>query len=188
MQASEERQRSAREDPGRPPTLWSRRDLLTRSGWVLVLGSAGAAVVGALRVLFPRVSFAPPATVTLGDPEAFAIGQVVERWKQSHQLVLVREPAGFYALRAVCTHLGCIPNWSANQQVFHCPCHGSSFERDGANIDGPAPRPLERYAIHLNEAGQIVVNTAIRLRSERGEWDREDAYLKYPAGKGDDVT
>ena len=155
---------------------------------MLLLGSLGAAAAGALRMFFPRVSFAPPATVTLGAPEEFPVGRVDVRWKKSHQLVLVREPQGFYALRAVCTHLGCIPNWVANQEMFRCPCHGSVFERSGANVEGPAPRPLERYAICLDPAGQIVVDTAVRLRGERGEWSRDDAYLRYPADESHGVT
>ena len=172
----------------RKPTLWSRRDALTRTGWVMVLGSAAAATVGAIRMLFPRVSFAPPSTVTLGYPEEFAVGQVVDKWKTSHQLVLVREERGFYALRAVCTHLGCIPNWSASQQLFRCPCHGSTFAIAGHNLEGPAPRPLERFGISLDEAGRIVADTAIRLREERGEWDRDAAYLVYPARQDDGIS
>jgi len=145
-------------------------------------------MVGAIRMLFPRVSFAPPATVTLGHPEDFAVGQVVDKWKKSHQLVLVREEEGFYALRAVCTHLGCIPNWSSSQKMFRCPCHGSTFAVGGRNLEGPAPRPLERYAIFLDDAGRIVVDTAIQLREERGEWNREDSYLGYPAAKDDGIS
>ena len=41
--------------------------------------------------------------------------------------------------RAVCTHLGCTPNWLEAEQKFKCPCHGSGFYKDGINFEGPAP-------------------------------------------------
>lgn len=44
----------------------------------------------------------------------------------------------------ICTHLGCIPNWKANENLFHCPCHGGQFTGDGVNIEGtPPPRPFD---------------------------------------------
>jgi cytochrome b6-f complex iron-sulfur subunit len=135
--------------------------------------------------LFPRVAFTPPSTVVLGKPSAFAVGQISLKWTKSHRVVLVREQGGFYALRAVCTHLGCIPNWQPQSGVFECPCHGSAFRKSGVNISGPAPRPLERLGIFLDDGGRVVVDTALRLRKERGEWEREIAYLRYAGGEGD---
>jgi cytochrome b6-f complex iron-sulfur subunit len=75
-----------------------------------------------------------------------------------------------YALRAVCTHLGCTPNWLPNQQVFKCPCHGSGYYKSGINYEGPTPRPLERLAIGLAGDGQIEVDTSRTFRYEKGEW------------------
>lgn len=167
------------------PTLWTRRDLLTRTGWGLILASCGAITIAGVRLLWPRVSYAPPTRVILGRPEEFAVGEVSEKWKQSHQLVLVREKLGFYALRSVCTHLGCIPNWKSAVDAFECPCHGSSFHRDGVNFSGPAPRPLERLHIALDEGGQIVVDTAVRFRQERGDWRDANAFLAYSSESDD---
>ena len=52
-----------------------------------------------------------------------------------------------YALSTTCTHLGCTPNWLEADKKFKCPCHGSGFKITGVNFEGPAPRPLERWAI-----------------------------------------
>jgi cytochrome b6-f complex iron-sulfur subunit len=54
---------------------------------------------------------------------------------------------GALALYKVCTHLGCIFKWSAEEVKFICPCHGSQFQRDGTYIQGPAPRSLDRFEI-----------------------------------------
>jgi cytochrome b6-f complex iron-sulfur subunit len=164
----------------RPPTLWTRRDVQTRSAWALLGASALAAAGGFVRLLFPRVRSEPPTRVVLGRPDEFAVGEVSERFKRSHQVILVREAAGFYALRSVCTHLGCVPAWSAGQEKFKCPCHGSGFHRDGVNFEGPAPRPLERLAIALDAERNLVVDTAVVLRRERGEWSRSEAFLPWP--------
>lgn len=52
---------------------------------------------------------------------------------------------GFVALYAVCTHLGCLPDWSDNNHRFECPCHGSKYRIGGEWIEGPAPRGLDAY-------------------------------------------
>jgi menaquinol-cytochrome c reductase iron-sulfur subunit len=50
-----------------------------------------------------------------------------------------------------CTHLGCAYHWEPDAAkrsagCFVCPCHGSRFNAAGEVIDGPALRPLDRYA------------------------------------------
>ncbi len=44
---------------------------------------------------------------------------------------------------AVCPHLGCIVSWNSAETTWACPCHGSSFDRYGRVIHGPANRDLE---------------------------------------------
>lgn len=47
-------------------------------------------------------------------------------------------------------------NWE-----FRCPCHGSVFNGDGSNREGPAPAPLIWYALEISpDDGQLVVNGA----------------------------
>ena len=67
-------------------------------------------------------------------------------------------PGGFYAISAVCTHLGCNVNHEAGKG-FACPCHGSTFEADGRVRSGPAAWPLPRYAMSLSRRGELVVDT-----------------------------
>ena len=83
-----------------------------------------------------------------------------------------------YALQSVCTHLGCTPNWLAGEQKFKCPCHGSGFYSNGINLEGPAPRPLERARIVLAEDGQILIDKTQKYQYEKGQWDNPDSYMK----------
>ncbi len=161
------------------PTLLTRRDLLTRTAWGFVVATGGVALAAASSLFFPRVRFHPPSTLRIGKPEEFAVGEISERWKKSHQVIIVREEKGFYALRSSCTHLGCVPNWQPGQKKFKCFCHGSGFRLSGDNFEGPAPRPLERLKIFLDEDGELVVDRAVRYRKEKGEWERDGAYLRF---------
>jgi cytochrome b6-f complex iron-sulfur subunit len=62
-------------------------------------------------------------------------------------------------LYQVCTHLGCIPKWTASNHRFECPCHGSKYELNGKYIEGPAPRSLDRFYTSLVFTNQETANT-----------------------------
>ena len=79
---------------------------------------------------------------------------------------------GFYALPAVCTHLGCAPKWLEFENKFRCPCHGSGFTREGVNFEGPAPRALDRLKVDLTEDGELLVDKSQTYIYEKGEWDK----------------
>ena len=159
------------------PEGMDRRRFMNWTAWVGVLGSLAVGLLGFLRFLFPRVLFEPPAVFKAGQAEEYIAGTVDERFKQSQRVWIVREEGGFYALLAVCTHLGCTPNWLPQENKFKCPCHGSGFYRNGVNFEGPAPRPLERLKIVLAEDGQILIDKSKSFRQEKGEWSSPDAYL-----------
>jgi len=159
----------------------SRRGFLSvlSLGW-LAFGAASAGILGALtRFLFPNVLYEPPQEFKIGFPAEFAVDMVDERFKAAYAIWVVRESTGFYALSTVCTHLGCTPNWLAGDEKFKCPCHGSGFVRSGINVEGPAPRPLERFKISLAEDGQILIDKNAKFQQEKGQWDLDGAYLPY---------
>ena len=130
-----------------------------------------------IRFLFPNVLFEPPQAFKIGVPSDYKIGEVDARWKKKYGIWVVRTPEFVYALSTECTHLGCIPNWSGNEQKFKCPCHGSGFHKNGINVDGPAPRPLERFRITLADDGQILIDKTIRYQYEKGQWSNPESFL-----------
>lgn len=164
--------------PNATSSLWiPRRDWLAQVTWYTFLGSVTTMAGASLRMLFPRVTFEPPAAFKAGFPPEYAVGEVSERWKKRYRVWIVRSDEGFYALSAKCTHLGCTPNWIAAEEKFKCPCHGSGFYQSGINFEGPAPRPLERFRIVLAEDGQLLVDRSRRYRQELGEWDGPETLL-----------
>jgi cytochrome b6-f complex iron-sulfur subunit len=130
--------------------------------------------LGLARFMFPNILIEPPTKFKVGPPANFGPGQVETKFIPEFGVWIVRyEFEGrpmIYALKSVCTHLGCTPNWLEAEQKFKCPCHGSGFYKDGVNFEGPAPRPLERYAISLADDGQLEVDKSRTFNQEQGQW------------------
>jgi menaquinol-cytochrome c reductase iron-sulfur subunit len=63
-----------------------------------------------------------------------------------------------------CTHLGCAYHWDEEQGSFVCPCHTSAFSMDGKVIAGPAPRPLDQYAVRVDK-GKLLIGSQIQRTS-----------------------
>ena len=147
-------------------------------GWTAFAAACASSLVATARSLFPNVLFEPPQTFKAGFPDEYNVGEVDVRWKDAFGVWIVRDPDGFYALIAVCTHLGCSPNWLPAENKFKCPCHGSGFYKSGINFEGPAPRPLERARVVRADDGQILVDKSVKFQEEKGEWSQAEAFLK----------
>src|SRR5216110_3284268 len=90
------------------------------------------------------------ADLPQGTPVAFRSGAI--------EGFLIRQGDEVKGLSAVCTHMGCILNFSKFRNQFECPCHGATFETTGRatdQYDTPLPRlPLLQVRI---ERGQVEV-------------------------------
>jgi cytochrome b6-f complex iron-sulfur subunit len=145
----------AAREPTPADELKSRRRLV----WTAVTAFLVTNLLMFLRFFFPRTLFEPSSRFRIGYPADFGIG-VDERFKQSHRIWVVRMPDRLFVVSAKCTHLGCTPNWIESENKFKCPCHGSGYDMEGRNFEGPAPRPMDRAFVELDAEGQIVVDTS----------------------------
>lgn len=136
----------------------TRRDFFNE----VAAGALGIAAVGAtivtIKYLSPNVLFEPPTRFRVGTPDDFPVNSVTYFQDQKVFIVRTRE-GGFFALTAVCTHLGCITQWNPEAGQIQCPCHGSKFNRDGSVEHGPAPQPLPHFALRLMPDGTLMVDT-----------------------------
>jgi cytochrome b6-f complex iron-sulfur subunit len=148
------------------PKEHQKEKLITRRYFLESVGAGaiGIAAIGSILLtgeyLSPNVVKEPPTKFKAGSPEDYSPGSVTLNKEQ--KVFIVRAKEGyFYALSAVCTHLGCITNWKPEEGIVACPCHGSKFDTEGKKIAGPAPRPLSRFSITRDDQGQLVVDKSI---------------------------
>jgi len=143
----------------------SRRDFLNE----ITLGALGIAGLGGAAVTYqffsPNVLFEAPTTFRAGDPDNYPLNSVT--FLQDQLVYIVRTAAGFYAVSAVCTHLGCITQWKPDAKMIACPCHGSKFQPNSEKIEGPAVRPLPHYAIRLTDDGELQVDKLEIIKADQ---------------------
>ena len=150
-------------------------------GFTALSVTGGLFTLGLARFMFPNVLAEPPSRFKVGFKEGFPAGKVETKFVPQYGVWVVngdfQGQQQIYALKTVCTHLGCTPNWLEAEQKFKCPCHGSGFYKDGVNFEGPAPRPLERYAIRISDDGQLEIDKSKAFQEELGQWADPDSYV-----------
>ena len=150
--------------------LPTRRQFLA-IGWTLAgLLAAGESTGAILAFMYPRLEVG-----AFGDKVSIgALADVVQKlpnpnaspdetYKRTARFYLTRTDDGVLALYRKCVHLGCVVPWNEAEDIFHCVCHGSKYNRKGEVLGGPAPRPLDYFAIS-GEPDALVVDTSTPLR------------------------
>ncbi len=127
---------------------------------VFVMGSASTATTGDEWIRLGSVaSLEPGAPPTLMKAKIERrSGYLIEEQEVS-VFVTTENGADFTVLSNVCSHLGCRVRWVEDQDGFFCPCHNAIFGRDGGVVQGPPPRPLDRFEAKV-EDGQIFFKEA----------------------------
>ncbi|MEN8164523.1 MAG: Rieske (2Fe-2S) protein [Acidobacteriota bacterium] len=99
------------------------------------------------------------ATLIVAGPiENFDPGSVTAFQQGKFYLARLQD-GGFLALHRECTHLGCTVPWIGAEERFVCPCHASVFDIKGQVLSPPAPRPLDTFAVRI-ENGIVKVDTS----------------------------
>ena len=168
----------------------------TRRGFLAFLGWGTMAIIGlqaavAFIVYFwPRKLGAFGSKISVGGADQYKPGDV--KYFVDGKFYLVRlapddelagdAAGGFLALYQKCVHLGCTVPWRPEFEwpyngktvkgLFRCPCHGSTYLKNGQIIYGPAPRPLDYMKI-TNDGGKLTVDTSAIKKRER--WLPEQA-------------
>jgi cytochrome b6-f complex iron-sulfur subunit len=145
---------------------------MSRRYFLEVVGGSAIGVVAAgsavltVQYLSPNVLYEPPLKFNAGAVESFPPDSVTLVVDQKSYVVRAKE-GYFYAMSAICTHLGCITGWKGDEGIIACPCHGSKFDRQGNVIAGPAPRPLPRFSMSLEDRDELIVDKGAIVDQEK---------------------
>jgi cytochrome b6-f complex iron-sulfur subunit len=138
------------------PEEMSRRQFFVKVG----VGSVAVAVLGtaafSYEYLSPNVLYEPSPIVDAGKPDHYPPDSVT--LDPATAIYVVRTAEGFFALSAICTHLGCMTAYKPDLGIIACPCHGSKFKRTGEKIEGPAPKPLPWLKTWVSDEGDLMVD------------------------------
>jgi menaquinol-cytochrome c reductase iron-sulfur subunit len=102
------------------------------------------------------IPLGPTTKVELGTPTLFKArvekqtGWIVTQSELTFY-VLTDDGRDYVAMSNICTHLGCRVRWIGDQEQFFCPCHNAIFDKEGQVVDGPPPRPLDRYVVKVED-------------------------------------
>ncbi len=132
----------------------TRRRLLALLTHGSLLTVAIAAASQAMRFL----AFQPPSAIStvfsLGRPEDYPPDGLV--YVPAARAYIGRDALGFYALDAVCPHLGCLVEHQA-KGGFVCPCHASRFDAAGEVLSGPATQSLPALHLWFNREQSLLL-------------------------------
>lgn len=158
-----------------PPVNKMRRRIV----WASIVGFLTTCFLMFLRFFLPRSILEPSSVFRVGFPADYALG-VDTKWQQQYRIWVDKTSDRMFVIYARCTHLGCTPDWKASENKFKCPCHGSGYDSEGVNFEGPAPRPMDRAHVELDAEGQIVVDISKLYKwpkGEKNEFNESGAYI-----------
>jgi len=148
--------------------------------WSAVAAFLVAWFLAFFRFFLPRTLFEPATSFKIGYPEEYGLG-VDTKFQQKYRIWVDRTPDRIFVIYARCTHLGCTPDWKPSENKFKCPCHGSGYDSEGINFEGPAPRPMDRAKVEVAPDGQILVDVSRLYQWPKGQptqFNDDGAFLR----------
>jgi len=151
-----------------------------RLAWTAIAAFLVAWFLAFFRFFLPRTLFEPATSFKIGYKEDYGLG-VDTKFQQKYRIWVDRTPDRIFVIYARCTHLGCTPDWKPSENKFKCPCHGSGYDSEGINFEGPAPRPMDRAKVEIAPDGQILVDVSKLYQWPKGQpsqFNEDGAYLR----------
>ena len=139
-----------------------------RFAWTALAAFLTAWFLAFFRFFLPRTLFEPATSFKVGYAADYGLG-VDTKWQQKYRIWVDRTPDRLFVIYARCTHLGCTPDWKPSENKFKCPCHGSGYDSEGVNFEGPAPRPMDRAHVEIAPDGQILVDVSKLYQWPKGQ-------------------
>ena len=151
-----------------PDAPIERREFLKAAACTVLGGACFAApiVAGVAVITAPLRQKGPPVEVKLATLDALPIGgapklfQVItdrrDAWTQFPKqavgsvFLLRTSDTKIVAFHSSCPHLGCAVEFHEDMSGFYCPCHDSTFAKDGAVVGtSPSLRSLDTLEVEV---------------------------------------
>jgi cytochrome b6-f complex iron-sulfur subunit len=116
----------------------------------------------------------PKGPFDVGPKSGYDKDGVTDKFAKAERILIVRHEGKIYAPTATCTHKNCAVKVNTKQEIA-CGCHGSKFTIQGTSMKGPAKGSLGRYAIKVDDKGNLIVNRDKQFAEK--EWDSAEAYV-----------
>lgn len=155
------------------PQLVSRRNFLRNTILGSTLVGLGATTGIFVRFFWPNKTGAFGREFTVPLDVVPPVGDAPYR-NQAGKFYIINNDDGALALYWKCPHLGCTVPWSPPEDMWHCPCHGSIYNRHGERVAGPAPRPMDLMPMRV-EGNNVIVDSGTII--ERSEWTPEQSVM-----------
>lgn len=135
-----------------------RRRFLSQAvmGFGLLFG-IGALGLRFIQFLIPGRTVRKSEAVLIGSESRLQPGEALALDLSGQKILVLKTDEGVAAFSRRCTDLGCLVSWNRERQQFLCPCHRGVYDRNGTNIAGPPPRPLDRFEV-IKRGDLLYVN------------------------------
>lgn len=136
---------------GSPTYRLGRRRFLVLAG--ASVGAAGVACGAAAGVQPASVG-----DVSAGNVSGLPVGSLSA--VSGEPVCIGRDSRGVYAMTLTCTHAGCDigATGDVSPAGLVCGCHGSRFDANGNVVSGPAPSPLDHFAVTADGSGNLTIH------------------------------
>jgi nitrite reductase/ring-hydroxylating ferredoxin subunit len=133
----------------------SRRRFLVLAGGALSVGGCSSSPV----TPSPLGDVMTVTAASLANPSLEPVGTM--------PVCIGRDSNGVYAMTLTCTHMGCnIGMGTVSPQGLTCPCHGSTYDANGNVSGGPAPAPLQHFAVTADASGVLTIHTGQNVSAD----------------------
>ena len=85
-----------------------------------------------------------------------ALDELTQKVTKKGTVFIIKNNDAMVVFDAHCTHMGCVLNFSENENTFVCPCHSSKFSLDGTVLKGPAQKKLDTLSFTINQKNLLI--------------------------------
>ena len=133
----------------------NRRDFISKSFKTVAGGTIALSLFDIEKLLAsePESGSGIQKTINLSDYPA--LQNVGGSAMISNKVIVIRTGSSkFIALNITCTHKKCDTEFDGSG--FTCPCHGSTYDKSGKVLNGPAKKNLKSYKTVYNETDNTL--------------------------------